>query len=468
MRRMKKYVVNPIFSKKEKVQNSSSSIGPPESPIPGIPGPSEIGEQRALQILAGIEAKPSPSKSLGLSQLRAPSDFKSFLRSITDTDGRSGKDNSCDTTTSQKTCVDQENEADHVDLTKERDHDSGEDSQNISFSDEEIVIDFDEKQEESEEYYENVIFQTGKRSSSLTQDSQYLDIDYEDVELKIAMPSYENVNYNNSAKNVKDEGFYTMGRRFPSIRLKSKDKKDAKKIGAGSCASSDKAVEVNGSKGSCVRATSAIYGDSEDFESNIYENGLIVIKQNVQNNKNKCCGLRWGFGSQNPKNPKKSNNTESRNPCGGKKPKQYLIATVILSVIVFVLTGASLLITRGSGSFSRKDVNQEHYIINQWKDAKTNELSTKSNADLSWGTWSPWSQCSIECKLGESQARSRLCRNEYSRKSSSDLKPCLSQGGSNIEIRICPCSSDNATERIDESLEYQPRNQSRTRNYYNY
>ena len=70
------------------------------------------------------------------------------------------------------------------------------------------------------------------------------------------------------------------------------------------------------------------------------------MKQNVQNNKHKCCGLRWGFGSKNPKNLKKSNNTESRNPCEGKKPKQYLIATVILSVIVFVLTGASLLITR--------------------------------------------------------------------------------------------------------------------------
>ena len=72
-----------------------------------------------LQILTGIKAKPSPSKSLGLSQLRAPSDFKTFLRSITDTDVKSSKDNSGDTTTSQKTCVDQENEADHVDLTKE-------------------------------------------------------------------------------------------------------------------------------------------------------------------------------------------------------------------------------------------------------------------------------------------------------------------------------------------------------------
>ena len=50
-----------------------------------------------------------------------------------------------------------------------------------------------------------------------------------------------------------------MGRRFPSIRLKSKDKKDAKKILAFSA--SDKAEEVNGAKGSCVRAASAIYGD---------------------------------------------------------------------------------------------------------------------------------------------------------------------------------------------------------------
>ena len=46
---------------------------------------------------------------------------------------------------------------------------------------------------------------------SLQQDSQYLDIDYEDVELKIAMPSYENVNYNNSAKNVSMSKVPTKG-----------------------------------------------------------------------------------------------------------------------------------------------------------------------------------------------------------------------------------------------------------------
>ena len=38
-------------------------------------------------------------------------------------------------------------------------------------------------------------------------------------------------------------------------------------------------------------------------------------------------------------------------------------------------------IIAGSGSFSRKDVNQEHYIINQWKDANTNELSTSKSSD---------------------------------------------------------------------------------------
>ena len=119
-----------------------------------------------------------------------------------------------------------------------------------------------------------------------------------------------------------------MGRRFPSIRLKSKDKKDAKKILAFSA--SDKAVEVNGAKGSCVRAASAIYGDGppklDDFESNIYENGHIVMKNDDSTAKSgKCC-------------------------CnGGKIPKQCLIGTVVLSVIVFIFTGASLLITKGTG-----------------------------------------------------------------------------------------------------------------------
>ena len=67
---------------------------------------------------------------------------------------------------SQTNCLNLKNST--IKLTLINSHDSGEESQNISFSDEEIVIDFDEKQEESEEYYEDVIFQTGKRSSSLT------------------------------------------------------------------------------------------------------------------------------------------------------------------------------------------------------------------------------------------------------------------------------------------------------------
>ena len=34
---------------------------------------------------------------------------------------------------------------------------------------------------------------------------------------------------------------------------------------------------------------------------------------------------------------------------GGKIPRQCLIGTVVLSVIVFIFTGASLLITKGTG-----------------------------------------------------------------------------------------------------------------------
>ena len=45
---------------------------------------------------------------------------------------------------------------------------------------------------------------------------------------------------------------------------------------------------------------------------------------------------------------------------------------------------------------------------------------------FSWGPWSSWSPCSIECKPGESQGRSRLCLKKSQIKSF-DLKPCLTQ-----------------------------------------
>ena len=132
-----------------------------------------------------------------------------------------------------------------------------------------------------------------------------------------------------------------MGRRFPSIRLKSKDKKDSKKH-ATSCTTIDKAVKVNETKGSCAKAVSAIYGDPAtdatsldgDFESNIYENGHIVIKQDLQRGTFKFCGA--------------------------KKTRQYLVVIVILSVIIFILTGASLLITRGGKNY---DFKKKSYIL---------------------------------------------------------------------------------------------------------
>ena len=72
------------------------------------------------------------------------------------------------------------------------------------------------------------------------------------------------------------------------------------------------------------------YFKLDDFESNIYENGHIVMKNDDRTAKSgKCC-------------------------CnGGKIPKQCLIGTVVLSVIVFIFTGASLLITKGTGQIFR-------------------------------------------------------------------------------------------------------------------
>ena len=62
-------------------------------------------------------------------------------------------------TSSQKSFDGQKIEADHVDLSKvTSSHDSGEDSQNISFSDEDIIIDCENPSENPEatsaEYYE--------------------------------------------------------------------------------------------------------------------------------------------------------------------------------------------------------------------------------------------------------------------------------------------------------------------------
>merc|ERR1719270_2936923 len=70
---------------------------------------------------------------------------------ITITDVKESEDNARNTIL-QKTSIEKLKQADHVVSSKETDHDSGEESQNLSFSDEEIVIDCENL--ESEEYYE--------------------------------------------------------------------------------------------------------------------------------------------------------------------------------------------------------------------------------------------------------------------------------------------------------------------------
>ena len=62
----------------------------------------------------------------------------------------------------------------------------------------EAVIDFteDEVEAHSGEYYENVIFQTGKKSNFTENAKVDPDEDYEEVLVK-NVPHYENVNYSN-------------------------------------------------------------------------------------------------------------------------------------------------------------------------------------------------------------------------------------------------------------------------------
>ncbi len=150
--------------------------------------------------------------------------------------------------------------------------------------------------------------------------------DYEIVEVKSAeAPTYENVvsfEKSDSLQTFEEiEELYTIGRRFPSIRVKRDDKKDQKR---------DAALSKN-QVGSSVMAVTAIYGEIhkqktlkpppvQGFgpESNIYENGYIVMKKQAKK-KCKCCSL-----------------TQS---------SKYMLAIVLLSVIVFLGTGSTLLYT---------------------------------------------------------------------------------------------------------------------------
>ena len=77
------------------------------------------------------------------------------------------------------------------------------------------------------EYYEEMIFSTGKKSIPETDTLEISDT-YEDVVQKDT-PKYENVIFDKNNKKLEEESLYTVGRRFPSIRVKSKNRKEAKK-----------------------------------------------------------------------------------------------------------------------------------------------------------------------------------------------------------------------------------------------
>ena len=193
------------------------------------------------------------------------------------------------------------------------------------------------------EYYEEMIFSTGKKSISETDTLEISDT-YEDVVQKDTTPKYENVIFDKNNKKLEEESLYTVGRRFPSIRsVKSKNRKEAKKD---LYAKPDKGImNKSNESGSFPRPVAAIYAPTttNDFqskldlgldggpESNIYENERIILGKYKK-------PIWWPVaGIRRFKKPKTSH---------------VLIAVMIISVIVFLSAGAILIYKPSKSLFS--------------------------------------------------------------------------------------------------------------------
>ena len=74
----------------------------------------------------------------------------------------------------------------------------------------EAVLDFTEEEILSGDYYENVVFQTGKKKLEIDQSKLENNEEYEEV-LVSTVPFYENVNYSNQNETKKNEDLYTIG-----------------------------------------------------------------------------------------------------------------------------------------------------------------------------------------------------------------------------------------------------------------
>ena len=178
----------------------------------------------------------------------------------------------------------------------------------------EAVLDFTEEEILSGDYYENVVFQTGKKKPLEDEvKSNQSNEEYEEVLVK-TVPYYENVNYSHRNEKGQSEGLYTIGRRFPSIRVK--DKKAKKKEEVNTLDYNVSNIEYN--SGSCARPVSAIYGTLEHPEklSNIYENGHIILRQQRRQTS------KW------------------RRICKESKP---VLAVIVVSLAVFITAGSILL-----------------------------------------------------------------------------------------------------------------------------
>ena len=82
----------------------------------------------------------------------------------------------------------------------------------------EAVLDFTEEEILSGDYYENVVFQTGKKKLEIDQSKLENNEEYEEV-LVSTVPHYENVNYSNQNEKTKED-LYTIGNANKQLQCK--------------------------------------------------------------------------------------------------------------------------------------------------------------------------------------------------------------------------------------------------------
>lgn len=192
------------------------------------------------------------------------------------------------------------------------------------------------------------------------------------------------------------------------------------------------------------------------------------IKKDFDGRQKCCCPCFKSSQRRLNYQERSSESVERRNSC---LSTPFLLIIIVISIIIFIIAGAILIHQHllghaiwASGNVARAPSNQSRETFRAQNQSEATQVARAPSLQSSlssraktqgislldhWDHWSPWSPCSSHCRQsGESQARSRSCL-DATGTIREDIKPCLAQGGLNIEIRRCLC---NQSEAFQEAL----------------